>query len=744
MSNNHPHFKPTVRMLYALALLGLLLGGSLAARAAPGQPVNQPVASAQHTLYLPLVTVPGTQSSDELIDAALERGEIDAEAALVYRVFATFGDPRLPAKYHGDDSTPSEREIAGELARRFASLSPPAQAILEPFTIPPYHSGSWWDLRYNHAGAAPSSIGPAELRCGGVGSHVPLLLRQWHFVDSSNGMVRVWWQARYPEDEQKARDYAQTVDGIWLKLHALMRRQPPSDEGSTESCGGGGDQLDISLADINSLGETSSGWGNRFSTDATASYILLRRTSKIGTLGTLIHELMHAFQNAYAVLNDAEYTWWEEATAEWAIHYVEQLAADLDTNNEHLSAPALLDAPGLPLETDKGIHPYGAYLFPFSVQLRSGKADFVRQSFERAEKIADSLENLNGLLPGGFNKEWPEFTLRNLNRPPIDDYQKNDSLSTKARMKLEQKVELNGAPSVSYSLDGSVQHLAAHTFHFSFTDDLARSVIFENPFAGGTFPTAHVRVLYQIKGGQWITDDWTNKPYVTFCRDMRADRISELYIVISNSEWSDRSHVLLPASAPRLQATNVGCRGWAVQAEYTSVDKGPTWERTSTIKTTATLERYVSPIGRFYVEFYKIANGTANWTHTGHVGACAGSKSGSYDVRDPLHKDNMTVETYNLPYMPPLVPGSRKYHAMGVRPAGTPPPTVAYVCPNTTIEKGADVEQWLQTALEGPQMQQTIGADGQTLEGNSTQTTHQQVGTITVTSKWTMTALQPE
>src|SRR5687768_9731713 len=146
------HFKPIACVIYTLTFLGLLLGSSPAARAEPG--VVQPLApvAAQHTVYLPLIAKPGpTPSSDELIDVALERGEIDAETALIYHVFAAFGDPRLPAKYHGDDSQPAEREIMSELAARFNQLSPQAKATLEPFTIPLYHTGSWWDLRHNHA-----------------------------------------------------------------------------------------------------------------------------------------------------------------------------------------------------------------------------------------------------------------------------------------------------------------------------------------------------------------------------------------------------------------------------------------------------------------------------------------------------------------------------------------------------------------------------------------------------------------
>jgi hypothetical protein len=560
----HLRFNMLIRTIYILALLGLLLGGSLAARAEPG--AGQPTA-AQRSLYLPLVAAPGAQSSDELIDAAVERGEIDAETALIYHVFVAFGDPRLPARYRGDDSKPSEREIVGQLIERFNQLSPQAKATLEPFTIPPYHTGSWWGARFGPARTSTPSLSPAELRCGQTGKVDDPLFNQWHYVDSTGGAVRIWWQARYAADEAKARNYAKVVDDIWLKLAALMRRQPLSDEGNIKSCRGGDNRLDISLVDLGNNGET---WPYTSDPVATPSYILLQRSAGIGTL---IHELMHSFQFAYDVAGTySEYRWWREATASWAIHYV-----DPAFNYEHRYAGHFLGAPELPLEfysleeQHRGYsHQYGAYLLPLFQQLRTGQPDFVRSSWEQFEHFTNSLAAINSLLDGGFGKQWPEFTLRNINQPPVDDYHKADKLIDYARLKLNQRVELQGAPSVAYALDGEVPHLAAHYFHFMFTDANARSVAFKNPFFKGDFPTARVQAVYRIGINQWATEDWTNKQYATFCRDLLAERVSELYVVISNSEWSNRSHVLKPATAPRLHATNMSCRGWRGTVTYKS------------------------------------------------------------------------------------------------------------------------------------------------------------------------------
>jgi hypothetical protein len=49
-----------------------------------------------------------TPTSYELISSALAAGQIDAETAHRYRVFAAFTDTRLPQQYRGDDSTIEE------------------------------------------------------------------------------------------------------------------------------------------------------------------------------------------------------------------------------------------------------------------------------------------------------------------------------------------------------------------------------------------------------------------------------------------------------------------------------------------------------------------------------------------------------------------------------------------------------------------------------------------------------------
>ncbi|NJN18683.1 MAG: hypothetical protein HC822_21720 [Oscillochloris sp.] len=223
---------------------------------------------------------------------------------------------------------------------------------------------------------------------------------------------------------------------------------------------------------------------------------------------TLIHELMHVFQNAFQVSSYYEYRWWKEATADWAIHYVENQGLVPNSDLEHDSAEKWLVAPQISLETwTEAGHQYGSYLLPFFLQARGQDAGApVRQSFERAKSFSNSLENLNGLLAGGFATQFPEFTLHNINRPPVDLYRRYDLLQPSAGYTSQHAPQLGGDPYRAYRLDGKVGHLASHAFHFKFNDPAVRAVLFENPYPRSDATTAHVRAIYRADGDWHIED----------------------------------------------------------------------------------------------------------------------------------------------------------------------------------------------------------------------------------------------
>lgn len=76
------------------------------------------------------------KDSVQLIAEALERGEIDADRAVLYRVYAVVGDPQLPPAFRSTvplrDGTPVLRDARS----RYDSLRPEIQSALDPYLFP--------------------------------------------------------------------------------------------------------------------------------------------------------------------------------------------------------------------------------------------------------------------------------------------------------------------------------------------------------------------------------------------------------------------------------------------------------------------------------------------------------------------------------------------------------------------------------------------------------------------------------
>src|SRR5687768_1672750 len=100
----------------------------------PNEPTSRPVEQAPPTSF-------------ELIDRALAAKQITEEKAYVYRVFAAFGDSRLPDQFRGVNGSLSEPPpVVIEAGKRLRTFSPETQAELAPFFKRPTTPGSWFTL----------------------------------------------------------------------------------------------------------------------------------------------------------------------------------------------------------------------------------------------------------------------------------------------------------------------------------------------------------------------------------------------------------------------------------------------------------------------------------------------------------------------------------------------------------------------------------------------------------------------
>jgi hypothetical protein len=626
----------------------------------------RPAPAATTQIYLPLMRSSGPSndalSSEALIAAAVADGTLNEETALIYRIYATFADERLPAVYRGNDTAVTyDGRVLEQAATRWETLTAAAQAIVLPFLTPPAYSGSW--------AGEPAAVLAADRAplCGG-------LTANWMWVDTTNGRARIWWQDSHPGDAKQARMLAEQFDTvIWPKVRNLMGRDNLSD--AEKSCNGLDGRLDIYLADMPGA-NPAKGWNITYppSCNTAATFIQLNRTLPTNELrSALAHELLHAFQWAFkssALCDRDEDRWWREATATWVMHFVYP-----NDNLEHSYAEYLLKHPDVSLErfsSETDMHPYGAYLLPFYMAQTYSSA-LIRTSWEKLS-THDSLEAVNTALPGGFAEIWPKFVLHNWNAAPApyDSYTTWDGVTERAVPVSDTAVPApNGQQ--TYALPVEVAHLASEYYRFTFPDDNARGITFYNgitfnateitadggrglgmaPLSEAERVGANVQALIKIDG-QWHREDWTERPIVFFCRDQKSQRIEELVLVFSNSSH-DQERIVQPlGEAPVLAVSNAGCwkwqgtasvrieahdyftKSWMIEEQQANI----TWERFPPI---------VDPVDDMYLQLdgYRFkAHGTVAWNYEEEL----------YDADPPdhilcRHEGNATLPLGNLGHL---------------------------------------------------------------------------------------------
>lgn len=721
---------PKPHVLFAL-LLCFALASTLVAQAAP------PVPAAQTQVFLPLVATDGTSisppppsgsTSDELIEAAYKAGALDAETALLYRVYAAFGDKRLPAIYRGARRTTTSRAF-DDAARVFAKLTPQTQAILREFATPPSAENSW-EAQQSVSGLRTAAVDP----------------NRWATTCQTSPNIKVWYHPYNTGDAQAARQICEIVDGtIWPKLVSLIGHGPLPDDTLPQT--GGDPRFDIYVVN------TESTVVRPLDTcELTPTYMLVNRN--FYTRSDLTELLMRAILRGHDVADCDEYEWLFWATTTWAMDYVYP-----QDQEEQAFAPGYLDEAKLPLNYGYGpaddifIPQFGnadfvqgVYLWPFYLARVLGDADIVGALWDRSRE-PDSLAMTNDVIPGGFKQQWPAFSRANWNRDPQREYQV-DPLGPELKPLLDEPATLDGGGVKSIMLDGAVTYLSAHAFRFTFPDASVRSVALANRYSAADLKTVHIDALLKI-GGQWKREDWTQSQTQLhgLCRDLRAERVEELVLIISNHEFQDRNHTLRGEDSPLLNFTNVACRGWQAEVELKMTVGGSYVTVDETVKSTATFERIRSDFGAWFAESYRVKQGTATWQHNGTFGDCGGSGGGLYPLADPVDSTYTSLQLGQ--YALDNVGGrwefssARRYLVAAGAP-GQGEVEVLYRCrTGESFMQPGSHSVWILSYDDGPL--HDASSDGTKLEGTFTETSRESQGSVTTSTwTWTMTALPPE
>ncbi len=532
-----------------------------AAPATPGgTPVGTPTPPAgtpeQPAPPPPAPPPPGDQpTSHELIQKALDEGRIDSETALRYRVFAEFGDDRLPGEFRGAPLG-SDSDSLDEVAQRWDQLSPDTRAALEPFFIPPFNPGSWYDLSSGAARNAAARSAAAGEQGSNLCENTAPNMNRWGYVTAAGGKVRVWYENTQPGQLDKAIAVAEYLDaGAWSKVTGIFR-EPMADGGDLTGrrCRGFDPAVDLVLSKlVDAEGRLLAGGRTIDYKDKpdcqgpVPGFVLLaRQLAGKELMANVVHELAHLTHFAYSLKHCRQnISWLTEATAAWTENYV----GGLGPEHPEKFAPWFFDRPDEPLETyePETATPrhYGSYLF-FQWLAKTKGADAVSKIWASAESGADPIDTIQQVLTelgfaGGFEEAWKRFALAGLNPRQDVDWFKHWGLATGAKIDRQPGVYADGD---GKTFPVALPHLSAEYHWVDFTDAV-KAIQVTNGLAG--VPGASVQLWLRInQGGQdrYEVRDVSGEETTTFCRDLPAENVQEMALVIANSTHADRIHKL--------------------------------------------------------------------------------------------------------------------------------------------------------------------------------------------------------
>ena len=579
----------------------------------------------------------------ELVDQAVAAGKLSPQQGLVYRVFAAFGDRRLPAAYAGDDAA-NEDTIMREVAESWPQLSAAQRKQVQPFFTPPAAKGSWASA----SSSTPASAAGDAPTCG-TGKFAA---RGWRSIARRGGHVRIWWhatqQARFAKQAQAL--LAEADDKIWRQLWDVFNREPLPDGG--ERCFHGGDaKLDVYLTTRSGAGAKAVTISYPGSCSETPAFIVFNSGGSAPNRWELAHEMTHAIQYAFPMASCAASANWDEAVATWGAQYVYPRDDQEHRFNWFMREPgeALADAS------------YDGWVFPYALEQLYGPG-VMRRVYEAAA-TQRGMHALDAGIPGGLAKAYPEFAKLAWNHDPVKpsfwewdgfDPVPEDEHGTEI---VPQQVDLGGAGQAEVDLKLPQKPLSRAYKHLKFGPEV-RNVMVRTPYDADR----RIELLMKLRNGTTKTVDIAKRPAPVFCPESAGERVAEMVIVASNVSTFRQMQQDKPI---RVRANNFGCSKYV--GSGSGVERTHYASRNTVEKWTVTNLVYQREFtGDDSTNFsYRLMGGTVNWSFSGTMDGCTvsagpttfqlppGDRSGGYLNLQPDLGQNMgrryTLNTSDLP-----------------------------------------------------------------------------------------------
>lgn len=508
-----------------------------------------------------VATVAAAATPAALIAADLAAGRLKADQALAYRVFAVFGDDRLPAKYAGGAGVGTAAEgddgVMRELASAWGSISPALKKQVRKYFLPPaLRDATTAELKAGGAKRRKADKGtkqatraqaPAaddfveEPDPGDAGEEEPALdesvcdteyfkPKSWNSLSAAGGKIRIAWRTNRPEDGKDAKAMAADLTTAYAKYKALLGREPLSD--ATVDCYHGPDgALDVYIDRVTSKSALTvpsiQATGMQADCEGYPGFIVTNPTdATLSMRFILAHELFHAFQMSYSYESGcADYAWFDEGSANWAAHSV--FPTD---DSEHLWDTSLL-APNSDIADE-----YYSWVFNLWMEQTRGAAS-IRRTLERFESQPSAIKAVDGAI-GTWRKSYLDFAKHGWNQAPFPSFQQWDRLATKPRDVPESNLFLAGQKTRTAYAEFSLGQRARTYKRFPLTDDKIRELTFKNTLADQ--PDARIGAILTLAGGGQRWEDWSEKESVRFCRDEPDQNVTEIVLVYANAKLTPK------------------------------------------------------------------------------------------------------------------------------------------------------------------------------------------------------------
>jgi hypothetical protein len=595
------------RPLRAGLLLALVAGCATSPTPAPGTAaatgaIASPVVAASPAatqdpaaspLPPPAATTPPVAQEPTSVDRILEArdaGSLDEPTALLYRVYAIFGDPRLPAEY-ASTTWDEDGGALAEAALQIDTLPPEVAAELRPYLARPTDPSSV----FHGSGAIGMVPGTAVLAMARPApAHDPDApaavvcdrATNWGYIDGAEPW-RVWGPCNGPSDPQLIEEAADAVADLWPDLTAFMG-PPIPDAGGPDEAGDG--RIDIYLVsqcvsragrclwwagNQDSLGVATVTSEYRGSPGSRASSGFIRiSSSAFGTSlrSALAHELFHVLEYAHNVDGPLAggWHWFVEASAKWSEWYF----VPGTRGTEVYPWFATYQGSSFGLQSTTGNNEYASYVWPLFMEQERGAA-----AIQAAWAAIDGLTDHRGItavinrqLP--FATNYRELAVRAWNeilRPgnPIPkrlqalDPTLPEWIPFGRRITVTGRLPANPHGTLTRRIPESIQSLYSRYAQFDVDDDVGQITLDFSALA--PIDALDVDLLLKIRDTGWERRKLSTGS-TRLCRNVDEDRVDQMIVVLSNHDIDSR---LFVEGDWTIESLKEPCIGYEVKITWT-------------------------------------------------------------------------------------------------------------------------------------------------------------------------------